>query len=680
MSENFKLPQNLQTATQEEWRKLVEKTLGGASFGNQLNTKTYDGIEIKPLYTNEALQTAADASRFRKSSVSGEQNRPFEIIQLIDIPSVSLSHKQIVRDLEGGASGLALSIGSAIPYGCADIPINNNKDYETLFNGVNLTGKSIYFSNDVEGLVNAANFLNFIEENNINANEVGGSFCFDPISTFAAQGAIPEPMDEALSNWLDASHAIANSTINMSSFMASGRTWQQAGSSEATELAHTLSAALYYWRALEASGLPHQEALSQIDLSLTATSDLFLTAAKFRAMRALWAKVTTEAGVEQTPTKIIAEMSYLGLTKNDPEVNMLRATSATMAAGIGNVDALVLLPYSSAHGVATSAARRLALNTQIIAMEESHIGRVEDPGSGSWYIESLTQELAKKAWAIFQQTEKKGGLLKQLKTGEINFDLETMRNRQLEDITNAKREITGVTSFPNLAEKAPDLIDDIEEEELASIEILEMSVPELDAPAKGSRFEDIKRHLKDGMPTYILDEALQGPALIKPMLASTERRLVEDVEFLRNLSDELLELNDKRPSVFLANLGQASDFTARATWARSYFETGGIEAITNDGFEAMNELGEAFAQSGSVIACICSSNDRYGTHAVEAAKTLLSAGAEAIYIVARPSFLKTIDYNDRHLFQTLLYQGTDMLSTLVDAHQIINFADETMTV
>lgn len=680
MPKKFDLPENLKSATKQEWRALVEKSLNGKTIEQALSHKTYDGIEIKPLYTSEDVKSEAGAAALRNVAVE-EGERPWQIISLVDIPSLNAANAQIKTDLEGGASGLYLAISDDVPFASAELPLYNSSDYQTLLNGIDLTDKSVYFSIGREALVNAANFVTYIESTSNNLGKIKGSFCLDPLSTYAAMGSYPEPEDEALINWLDAACAIKDTGTQMTAFMASGRTWQQAGASEAMELAFALASALAYVRALETTGMSIDDAFNMVDISLTTTSDLFLSTAKLRAMRLLWSKVSKECGAKPTHSKIIAEMSYLGLTKPDPEVNMLRATASTVAAGLGNADALILLPFSAAHGVANQAARRLALNTQIIAQEESHIGLVQDPTAGSWYIENLTCQLADKAWEIFTQTEKQGGMAKMLKSGKIKNMIDQIREEQVNDIATMRREITGVTTFPNLNEKTPELFEDDEEnwQEISSMET--MSVPTLKAPIisgpeKGTRFKDICAHIKNGAQTYILDEALEGPATLVNMLGDVENRIVEDVEFLRSLSDEQLEANNKRPSVFLANLGGASDFTARSTWAKSYFETGGIEAITNNGFANQGDLISAFENSGAVIACLCSSDTLLTEQAVDTAKALIEAGAEAIYMVARPKLLKSIKFEDRNLFQTLLYQGTDMVSTLVEAHQIIGFADE----
>lgn len=222
MTDKYELPESLKKATKDQWRTLVEKSLNGKSIEKALTHKTYDGIEIKPLYTKEDAVKEAGASILKTAKESTYQSRPWNIIQLVDIPSLTSANKQIITDLEGGATGLYLSISNDIPYSSAELPLYTTTDYATLFDDVELRGMSLYFANGSEGIVNAANFLNFLADQSIAPAEVEGSFGFDPLSVFASLSSYPEPEDEALDNWLDAAVAIKETGSNMSSFMASG--------------------------------------------------------------------------------------------------------------------------------------------------------------------------------------------------------------------------------------------------------------------------------------------------------------------------------------------------------------------------------------------------------------------------------------------------------------------------
>ena len=679
LKEQFQLPDNLTQSTRDAWRTQVEKALEGRSLEKALGSATYDGIAIKPLYDSHDRQDKEDKPILLNRAAS---ERAWQIIQLIDIPNLELANKQIKRDLEGGANALWLSVGTEIPYGAGTLPLASQADFLRLFADVDLEGVSLILSNGYENLTCAAALMNCLADLSVNEETVTGSFGFDPLSLFAAQGAYRDPEGEALANWIDAAFAIHSCPLKMKSFLASGQLWQQAGASEAMELAFTLASALYYVRCLEQAGFSTQEAFDQVDMGLVVTGDVFLSTAKLRAMRILWQKICAQA--QQTPdTKLIAQMSYLDVVERDPEANMLRATAATVAAGIGNVDGLVLLPFSNAHGVSNASARRLARNTQIIAQEESHIGLVQDPAAGSWYIESLTDDLCAKAWELFSHTEKAGGIVKWLKKGQINDLIDRVRSVKEKDIATGKKEITGVTIFPNLDEQAPELCEAQEADmdvNMAAQKTQEEPILDLCAPNQGARFQHMQKLLQDGLVFNALDGALEAPASLIHMIGNVNNRLVASFEGLRSVSDYIKVETGRRPSVFLANIGAASDFTARATWAKSYFEAGGIEAISPDGFESRQALIDAFVASGAHIACLCSSDENYKQEAIEVARALRKAGANGVYMVARPDLLKSIPHEDRNEIHGLLYQGTNMVLTLMEAHYLIGYDDEPIEV
>jgi methylmalonyl-CoA mutase len=273
---------------------------------------------------------------------------------------------------------------------------------------------------------------------------------------------------------------------------------------------------------------------------------------------------------------------------------MLRATMAVFSAGLGGADAVTVLPHTLALGLPDAFARRVARNTQLILLEESNLAKVSDPAAGSGGIESLTQELCEAAWSLFQEIEKVGGVFAALQHGLIQAKVAATRKAREANIARRKEVLTGASEFPNLQE--------------AQVTV-----------------EDIK-------PVALVP---LGEASIK-FEALEAKRLAEPFERLRDRSDQVLKASGKRPRVFLANLGTAADFTARATFARSFFEIGGIEAVDSDGFSDASALAAAYKASSATLVCLCSSDKVYTQHAAASAQALQSAGAKHIYLAGRP--------------------------------------------
>jgi methylmalonyl-CoA mutase len=418
--------------------------------------------------------------------------------------------------------------------------------------------------------------------------------------------------------------------------LADGRAVHDAGGSEAQELAFALALAVAYLRMLEAGGIDLDAARAAISFRLSADADQFLTMAKFRALRLLWARVETACGLAPKPVFVAAETAWRMLTQRDPYVNMLRATMATFAAGLAGANAITVLPHTLAIGLPDAFARRVARNTQLVLLEESNLAKVSDPAAGSGGIESLTQALCEAAWPLFQEIDKDGGVFTALEQGLIQGKVAATRAAREANITKRKDVLTGASAFPNLGE--------------AQVAVLDVKPVEL-APSN--------------------DAAVKFDAL-SPM------RLAASFERLRDRSDEILKAKGTRPKVFLANLGTPADFTARATFAKNFFEVGGIEAVDflpplpSGEVKEFAALSAAFMASGAVLTCICSSDKVYAEQAERAAKALQAAGAKHIYLAGRAgeqeASLRTAGVNE------FIFAGGDAIAALQQAYRLVESA------
>ena len=416
---------------------------------------------------------------------------------------------------------------------------------------------------------------------------------FDPLGIMAARGGTPvdwpvlAPVAAALVN------EFAAQGLRGPFFVADGRAVHAAGGSEAQELAFALSAALAYLRALEGTGVALAAARTMISFRLAADAEIFLTIAKFRALRLLWARLEEACGLTPAPVRIHAETAWRMMSARDPWTNILRCTIAAAAAAIGGADAITVLPFTQAIGLPDAFARRIARNTQLILIEEANFAKVADPAAGAGGFEALTAELAAKAWALMQMNERDGGLYGALRAGRLQAEVAALARRRDRDIAVRKIPLTGVSEFPDVHERP--------------VEVLE-KIPAAAPPT----------------PTAIRFTALAA------------RRDAASYERLRDMADAHAARRGAPPRVFLANLGPIAAFTARATFAKNLFEAGGFEAIGNDGFLSAEAAAAAFAASGAPLACLCSSDRHYGEIGPNVAAALAAAGARHIYLVGRP--------------------------------------------
>jgi methylmalonyl-CoA mutase len=600
-------------ATREQWLRLVDGVLKGAPFDKRLVAHTYDGLLIQPLYAR------APAAQPVAARAPG---RAWTVMQRVDHPDPAAANEQALHDLENGATGLTIVCKGSLNANGYGLD-SSIETLERVLDGVYLdAGVVIDFNVAAETRDAAKNFAALIKRRGIAPDTIEMRASLNPLGHLAATGE---------GDWTKTAPAFAAQIGELAGqgfrgpfAVADGRVIHNGGGSEAQELAFALASAVAYLRALEASGVALDAARHMIYFRLAADADQFLTIAKFRSVRKLWARIEQACGLAPAPAHVAAETAWRMMTQRDPYVNILRSTIAVFAAGLGGADAIAVLPFTAAIGLPDRFARRIARNTQLLLLEESHLAKVSDPTAGSGGIEDLTQQLCGTAWSLFRDIEKAGGAAAALEQGLIQRKVAATRAERTKNIARRKDALTGTSEFPNLHE--------------AAVHVLEVAPH----PASGEQ-----------------------SAAALPRI-----RLAEPFEQLRDASDRVLAATGARPKIFLANLGKLSDFTARTLFAKNFFEAGGIEALTNDGFASRDDMIAAFRASGAELVCLCSSDKVYAAEAADAAKALTSAGAAHIYLAGRPgdleAALKSVGVQD------FIYVGCDVVAALTQAHTFLN--------
>jgi methylmalonyl-CoA mutase len=651
-----------------QWRRLAEKALGGAPL-ETLNAILDTGAEIGPLHTplnagDKALASGhPGAAPFVRGAAA--EARGWRVLQLADRRNPAEANAQAREDLANGADGLWLQLPGGAAFGGRALALSDLAALERTLAEIALDATPIYLSPGAPSLPAIALLFALARKRGVAADGLTGALGLDPLSVMAALGEAPVRGDKALANAVDAALFARREAPGMTPFVASGRVWHQAGGSAVEELACALAAAVAYWRALAEADVPVDEAARMVGFHLTADPDVFLSIAKFRAARALWAQATAAAGLPPQPATLTGEMSFRTMTSRDPHTNLLRATAAAFGAGAGGARAMLLLPFSAAAGAPDGFARRLARNTQVILAEESALGSVVDAPGGSWYLETLTHDLAARAWAVFQDIEKAGGLLAALKSGDIARRLEAVRERRAGEIARRGRAITGVSTYPNLDETPPPLAAESDPPADAA-----GALPELPPAGQGERMAALIEAAGRGVGTASLAAALSAPREpIRPLPDLAERD-AGGFEALRAASDEARDITGVRPSMFLANIGSLAAFTERATWAKNFFEAGGIEAIDSPGFDSVDALADAFHESGALTACLCGRDVDYAALA-GVATALRARGAAAVYIVGTSETLEMLAEADARAVQRVLHECCDALAILREAQEIL---------
>jgi methylmalonyl-CoA mutase len=612
--DDLSLAREFPQSTYDDWKKLVDGVLKGAPF-EKLVGKTYDGLRIEPIYSRAK---GAQVIAGRPAA------RPWQIMQRVDHPDAAAANAQALQDLENGANALSLVFAGANgAHGFGLEP--SAATLERVLDGVYLdAGIDLEFQIGPQTRDMPQHFSDLLAKRNIPHANVKARFGFDPIGAAAVWGNSPYTWADIAKYFGPAVAKFATLGFSGPYAAADGRVIHDAGGSEAQELAFVLAVSVAYLRALEEAGVDLDAARRMIYARLSADTDQFMTLAKFRALRVLWAHVERSCGLEPYPLFVAADTAWRMLTRRDPYVNLLRATIATFAAGLGGANSITVLPHTLALGLPDPFARRLARNTQLILLEESNLDKVTDPAAGSGGIENLTAELSRAAWSLFQEIEKAGGVFAALEQNVIQAKVAAVRLARNKNIARRKDVLTGASEFPNLSEAPVTLLN---------------AAPVVPSPYGEARFK---------------------------FDALAPIRLAEPFERLRDRSDDLLTTRGRRPQVFLANIGTAADFTARATFAKSFFEAGGIEALEGDGGSDPAMIAAAFKTSGAELACLCSSDKVYASAAADTASALQAAGAKLIYLAGRPGELEPVlraaGIGD------FIFAGGDAVATLTAAY------------
>lgn len=566
--DGLELAGELPDVTHEQWQRLVAgvlrksgKDVEGAAAEEALSTALEDGLRTRPLYT--ARDAAPDpglpgfAPFVRGSRAEGNTAGGWDVRQR----HTAADGAGVLADLENGVTSLWLAIGDG------DIPV---PELGRVLDGVYLDLAPVVLDagSDVEPA--AVELLRLYEERGVAKEAARGNLGADPLGHEARTG---QPYDVAPVAGL--ARRCAQEYPGLRALTVDALPYHEAGGSAAQELGCSLATGVAYLRELTGAGLSVEQACTQLEFRYAATADQFLTIAKLRAARRLWARVAEVCGAPDAGAQLQHVVtSPVMMTRRDPWVNMLRTTIATLAAGAGGADSVTVLPFDHAIGLPDGFARRIARNTSTILIEESHLSRVIDPAGGSWYVERLTDELAHAGWEFFRWIERSGGQATALRSGHLGQKLADTWQARSKKLAERREPVTGVSEFPHLAEK---------------------SVARAGAPEAPS----------GGLPRVRRDEAYEA---------------------LRARSDAHLAATGSRPRIFLAAIGPAAAHTARLTFASNLFQAGGIEPVTEGTFE----------ESGATEACLCSSDALYEEQAEAVAARLRSAGATHVFLAGRP--------------------------------------------
>ena len=688
----LRLAEDFPDASYEDWVAEVERVLKGAPFDKKMFHRTYEGVTLKPIYTPQDWSAEGDPSGMpghmpfsRAGFADGASVGGWDVRQEHAHPDLTVTNAAIRADLERGGSSVLLRLDRAGQdgqdgdaagdlAGDGGLMVYSVADLDAALAEVDLTRTPVVMQSGGQFLLGAGLLIGVWCKRGITARAARGNFGADPLGALAATGSLPCSIDSALDQLADLVAYSAKTYPAVRSVRIDTAPYHMAGASEAQDLAAAMATGVAYLRALVDRGVAVDEACKQIAMVLPVSCDQFMGIAKLRAARKLWARIAEVAGASEGARALALEARTDDrmMTRHDPWVNMLRTTVACFSAGVGGAEAITVQPFDAALGLPDDFSRRIARNTQVMLMEETHASHVIDAGGGSWYVESLTDELAEAAWSQFRAIERAGGITEALTSGSIAEQIAATRTAREKNIDKRKDPITGISEFPNINEKpvshpALDLaaLRRAAADRLAAIRASGRGQGEVAAitstrPGAGLLTEIVATAFEEGASLGAVAGALDRDPVSIAALPTAP--LAAGFEALRDASNDHLAKTGARPKIFLANLGPIAKHTARATFSKNYFEAGGIEAVSNDGFADADACAAAFKDSGAEVAILCSADPLYGDMTPTVAPALKAAGCKKLFQAGHPGDKKD-DYMAAGV-DDFIFMGGPVLTTL----------------
>ncbi|MBL0927286.1 MAG: methylmalonyl-CoA mutase small subunit [Phycisphaerales bacterium] len=695
------LPRDFETlvefprCTAEQWRALVDADLNGASFEKKLVTTTYEGVSIRPLYTEGPAGLASDERSGRPGFARGGRvlNNAltgWDIRQERAESDAADVNKALLEDLAGGVGSVIIRLDAAGRAGMdADdarapsligqdgVSLSSPGEWRRAFEGVHLNMILVGLEAGAAFVPASAQLAAMWQAAGIPDEAARGAFNADPLAVLARDGRLPYSLADGLrlaadlASWTDA--RFPRSTA----LRVGTAPYHHAGATATQDLGFSMATALEYLRAMEGAGLPIDRAARQMVFSYAVGCNFFLAIAKLRAARRLWGRVVEACGGAADARRMVMHVraSKRVLTARDPWVNLLRNTVSVFAAGVAGAEAIGSAPFDSALGPPSALARRLARNTPLILQEECHLHRISDPSGGSHYLETLTEELAEKAWGILQQIEAKGGMAACLTGGWVASQIESAFGPRAKNLATRRDAITGVSEFPDVGAEPPAR----EGRDMAQVRgeirkrletyrgkpvgrVGPIAVGGTPGSASAAAFAAAERGATIGK----IHEAIAVGAHPATELAApiAVHPFAEPFERLRDASDRYAAECGSRPRVFLASLGPIATHLARTNYARNFFEAGGFEVISDDGHAEPAAAAAAFAASGAGTAVICSSDALYERHAGDLAARLHAAGARTVVLAGHPGENEAV-YRAAGI-DRFIYVRCDVIRTLAE--------------
>jgi methylmalonyl-CoA mutase len=589
-------------ADEKAWRNAAESLLKGKSFEKALLTKTIESITLSPIYTEtdttdlpfiESLPGTYPYSR--GATAAGYHARNWLIAQAVAAPEPVIANQLLREELDGGTQAINLQpdyptlagadadVADPTQIGRNGVSLNTVDDMTVLLNKIDVAKYPLYLhcgasNSNLLGLLVA-----FANKNAVPLSSIHGVVGADPVGALAEVGQLADSLDKLLDEIAEGMRFAERHQMRVRHLLVRSDIYVNAGADIVTELAATLATALFYLRNLQQRGFSVEQIARTIAFQTGTGNHFFMEIAKLRALRMLWGQIlqTFEQNAGIGEMFIHATGTKWNKSFLDAHNNILRATTETLAAVLGGADSIANFPHDFLTDTSgTTLSRRIARNIQHIIREESHFDHVLDPVGGAWYLEKITDELAKKVWQKFQDIESNGGIIDVLETGDLQREIETTATNRMEMMARGKTSLIGVNRYAN-ADETP--ATPTQERFDAAKRVQQLRQHKVKHPLpKINSFElpeIIKRFENGATIGQITELRYRDPEDHPRVYPIKEMRAAMPFEALRQRVANFQEQSTELPGILLLRYGSLRDYQPRCDFSKEFLAIAGLKAL-----------------------------------------------------------------------------------------------------
>ncbi len=704
--ENGLLFGEFKAPTYEEWKEAATVLLKGKPFDKAMYTKTPEGITLQPIYTKEHLEELPHSDSLpgfppyvRGTKADGNLNEPWLVSQEVYAGTPKAFNEAILNDLFRGLTVLNMGLDmptqfgidpdheSAENVGFKGVSISSLEDLNNAFQDLVLEVLPIHINSGMNPVPMTAMIGAHLESKELTFSSMKGILGYDPIGMLSKHGDLSVSLSEAYDLMADVTKWVAGENSEVRTILVEGHPYHDGGADAIQELAYAMAIGVEYIKEMLDRGMDIESITSKMAFSFSLGSNFFMELSKIRAARLMFSKIVEAFGGSAEAQKIFTHAKTSSWTKTvyDPYVNMLRNASEAFSGAVAGVDSLSVLPFDEPIREADEFSRRVSRNVQAILQDECNFTQPIDPAGGSWYIESLTNEIAQKSWDIFQDIESKGGFSKMLLKGEVQSAVEMKYEGKFKNMAKRKHVWVGVNMYANMTEEKLKAQsrgnDDVLANRRKTVEDHRLKKDVFMIAASLSELGDYKATSGKISMELAVKAAEMGATIgdlaeicsafteegqsVKPV---KRERGSERFEALRDKTMELKSKN-KGPKVFLFNIGPIPQHKGRADFSTGFFEVGGFEVLSNNGFMDSESAVKAGLDSGAHIGVICSTDAVYPEFVPEIAKAVKEQNPDMTVVVAgRPSKELEVEYRDAGV-DHFIYMGADCYTLLASIQE-----------